>query len=86
MTEYLYSAVADAQLDLLEAGTQLDLYDAVVSTCLSVFEEPALAQSLSTVISTEHGLVLVLPVPKHPPYKVFWTSAGPRVEAVFPRP
>jgi hypothetical protein len=86
VTEQLYSAVADAQLDLLEVGPRADLYDAVVSTCMQVFDEPALAQSLSTVIATERGLVLVLPVPRHPPYKVFWTSAGPRIEAVFPRP
>ena len=86
MSQYLYSEVADAQLDLLEAGPRHDLYSAVVSTCLRVFEEPALAQSLSSVIATDQGLVLVLPVPKHSPFKVFWTSAGPRIEAVFPRP
>jgi hypothetical protein len=27
-----------------------------------------------------------LPVAGHPPYKVFWSSEGPRVEAVFPHP
>jgi hypothetical protein len=31
-------------------------------------------------------VVLRLPVPGRRPYKVFWTSAGPRIEAVFPHP
>jgi hypothetical protein len=37
-------------------------------------------------VTTASGIVLRLPVAGHPPYKVFWTSAGPRVEAVFPHP
>jgi hypothetical protein len=42
---------------------------------------------LSTTIVTASGeTILRLPVAGHPPYKVFWTSSGPRIEAVFPHP
>lgn len=85
MTDYLYSRVADEQLDALEESSDPDLYDAVLEACHLVFERPTQAQALSTVITTEQGLILVLPVAGHPPYKVFWSSDGPRVEAVFPR-
>ena len=85
MTEYLYSRVADEQLDALEDASDADLYNAVLDACHLVFEKPAQAQALSTVITTGQGLILVLPVAGHPPYKVFWSSDGPRVEAVFPR-
>lgn len=80
-----YSAVADEQLDELES-TQPDLYNDVLAVCELIFTNPARAQSMSTAIQTKSGLVLRLPVPGHAPYKVFWTTAGPRVEAVFPHP
>jgi len=48
---------------------------------------PGKAQSLSTAIVTSDGTtVLRLPVAGFPPYKEFWKSGGPRVEAVFPHP
>ena len=84
MTHYLYSRAADEQLDALEQDAAL--YGAVLGACHLVFEQPAQALALSTVITIEHGLILVLPVAGHPPYKVFWSSDGPRIEAVFPRP
>lgn len=80
-----YSAVADAQLDELEAG-DADRYDAVLAACELIFAAPQVAQSYSAAVTTSSGIVLRLPVAGHPPYKVFWTSAGPRVEAVFPHP
>jgi len=59
----------------------------VLDACELVFRLPAKAQSLSTTIVTASGeTVLRLPVAGHPPYKVFWSSAGPRIEAVFPHP
>ena len=81
-----YSEVADAQLDRLEQGPDAELYDAVLAACELVFAAPAVAQSYSAAVTTASGIVLRLPVAGHPPYKVFWTSAGPRVEAVFPHP
>jgi hypothetical protein len=81
-----YSEVADAQLDELEQGPDAELYDAVLAACELVFAAPAVAQSYSAAVTTAAGIVLRLPVAGHPPYKVFWTSAGPRVEAIFPHP
>jgi hypothetical protein len=81
-----YSEVADAQLDKLEQGPDAELYDAVLAACELVFAAPAVAQSYSAAVTTASGIVLRLPVAGHPPYKVFWISAGPRVEAVFPHP
>jgi hypothetical protein len=85
-TEGDYSAIADAQLDELEAGDDPDLFNAVLDACELIFRGPGQAQALSTAIQTDHGVRLRLPVAGHPPYKVFWSSEGPRIEAVFPHP
>jgi hypothetical protein len=86
VSEQDYSSVADEQLDALEHGPDVELYNAVLDACELIFSAPEHAQSLSTAISTDRGIVLRLPVMGFPPYKVFWTSAGPRVEAVLPHP
>lgn len=81
-----YSEVADAQLDELEAA-DADLYNDVLTVCELVFTDPARAQSMSSAVQTkEHGVVMRLAVPGRAPYKVFWTTEGPRIEAVFPHP
>lgn len=81
-----YSEVADGQLDEIEA-TDVDLYNDVLTVCELIFVHPDRAQSMSTAVHTqEQGIVLRLPVPGRAPYKVFWTTSGPRVEAVFPHP
>lgn len=79
-----YSAVADAQLDALESEPNVDLYNAVLDPCELILRVPGYAQALSTAITTRDGIRMRLPVPGHPPYKVFWSTAGPRIEAVFP--
>ena len=81
-----YSQVANKQLDSLEAGSDADLYNAVLDACELIFRLPAQAQARSTAITTAVGIRLRLPVAGHPPYKVFWSSDGPRIEAVFPHP
>ena len=81
-----YYRVADAQLDALERGTDADLYNAVLDACELIFRAPALARQRSTAITTNEGVRLRLPVAGHPPYKVFWSADGPRIEAVFPHP
>lgn len=81
-----YSAVADAQLDALESGPDVDLYNAVLDACELIFRLPGQAQALSTAITAKDGIRMRLPVPGHPPYKVFWSTDGPRIEAVFPHP
>ncbi len=84
--EDAYSAVADAQLDALEAGPDADLYDAVLDACELIFRMPTHARARSTAITTKEGVRLRLPVAGHPPYKVFWAVEGPRIEAIFPHP
>jgi hypothetical protein len=85
--EGLFSDVAAAQLAELERASDPSLFNAVLDACALVLRLPGKAQSLSSAIVTADGrTILRLPVAGHPPYKVFWSSAGPRVEAVFPHP
>ena len=89
MNDDSYSEIADAQLDELEAGTDPDLYNAVLETCELIFRLPLVAQSRSSAIMTAQGIRFRTPVDGHDPYdpyKVFWSSEGPRIEAVFPHP
>jgi len=81
-----YSQVADKQLDSLEVGPDPELYNAVLDASELIFRLPAQAQARSTAITTRDGIRFRLPVAGHPPYKVFWSSDGPRIEAVFPHP
>jgi hypothetical protein len=81
-----YSEVADAQLDELQQSPHIDLYNAVLDTIELIFKLPGQAHALSTAITTNEGIRLRLPVIGHPPYKVFWSTGGPRIEAVFPHP
>lgn len=78
-----YSKIADQQLDELKA-LDTDLYDAVLTACESIFDYPERAQSILRAIRTEQGIRLVLSVPGFAPYRVFWSTDLPRVEAVFP--
>lgn len=80
-----YSEVADEQLDEIQAR-EADLYHDILTICELIFTQPGRAQSMSTAISTREGIVLRLAVPGRSPYKVFWTSAEPRIEAVFSHP
>jgi hypothetical protein len=80
-----YSLVADSQLDELQASDP-DLYNDILTICELVFDRPARAQAMSTTVQTADGIVLRLAVPGRFPYKVIWTTDGPRIEAVFPHP
>ena len=57
-----YSQVADAQLDALENGPDVDLYNSVLDTIEFIFRLPGQAQSLSTAITTPGGIRMRLPV------------------------
>ena len=81
-----YSAIADTQLDALEAGPDPARYNAVLDACELVLSYPLIAQTRSTAVTTRQGVRRRLPVAGHAPYKVFWSSEGPRIEAVFPHP
>lgn len=78
-----YSGVADGQLDEIEAS-DAGLYNDILTVCELVFTDPSRAQSMSAAVRAEHGIVFRLSVPSRHPYKVFWSSDGPRIEAVFP--
>ena len=80
-----YSEIADRQLDNLEERDPT-LYNDALTVCEAIFLTPGRAQSMSAAVQTEHGLIFRLAVPGRHPYKVFWTSSGPRIEAVFPNP
>lgn len=79
-----YSEVANAQLDEIENGGDPDPYDALLDVCVFVLAHPGQAQSRSSALTTAEGIRFRLAVPGHHPYKVFWSSDGPRIEAVFP--
>ena len=82
----VYSEVADSQLDELEAGPDMGLYNAVLVNCDLIFRKPSEAQANSTAITTDQGIRFRLPVPGYPPFKIFWSTDGPTIEAVFPFP
>lgn len=81
-----YSEVANEQLDELEQADDPDLYNAVLDVCEFIFRMPDRAQSMSAAITTAQGIRFRLPVKGYAPYKVFWSSERPRIEAVFPYP
>jgi hypothetical protein len=81
-----YSGIADAQLAALAAGDDLRLYDAVLDACELIFIAPDKAQSVSSAITIKEGIRFRMPVAGHPPYKVFWSSELPRIEAIFAHP
>ena len=79
-----YSEIANDQLDEIERGDDLDLYDALLDVCEFVLAHPEPAQSRSNALTTSEGILFRLAVPRHHPFKVFWSNDGPRIEAVFP--
>ena len=81
-----YSAVADQQLDELQASNQPRLHEAVVATCESILDRPSEARRRSAAIQTAHGIRFRTPVEGFSDFKVFWAGDGPRIEAVFPYP
>ena len=89
MNEEVYSEVADAQLDVLERDDP-NSYADVMTLCGLIFDHPGRAQSMSSAINTDRGIVLRLTVPGRHPLRIFWTSSGagegPRIEAVIEHP
>jgi hypothetical protein len=81
-----YSEIANEQLDEIEASGDANLYNDICVLCEFILDHPATAQSLSSGLTTKDDICFRLAVPGRHPYKVFWTSSGPRIEAVFPYP
>ena len=80
-----YSEIADEQLNALEIADPA-LYGDVLAVCEAIFANTSRAQSMSAAVRTKDGIVFRLAVPGRHPYKVFWRSVGPRIEAIFPYP
>lgn len=80
-----YSAIADEQLDEIEASDP-ELYNDFLTICELIFTNPDYAQTMSAAIRADVGILMRVAVPGRYPYKVFWSTSGPRVEAVFPYP
>jgi hypothetical protein len=80
-----YSVVANEQLDeILDAGDN-DLYNNLIDACEGILDRPGAARVHSSAVKMEDGsIVFRYPVPDRAPYKVFWSSDGPTIEAVFP--
>ena len=81
-----FSSVAAQQIDQLKTGVDVELYNAVLDACELVFDSPDRARRHSSAVTTHDGVLYRLPVVGDPPYKVFWSASGPRIEAVFPHP
>ena len=81
-----YSAVADQQLTGLETRGPTELYLAAIDTCESILDDPSAARRRSSAIQTKEGIRFRTPVNGFPDLKVFWSSDGPRIEAIFPYP
>lgn len=81
-----YSAVADQQLTDLETRGPTELYLAAIDTCEAILDDPSTARRRSAAIQTKEGIRFRTPVNEFPDLKVFWSSDGPRIEAIFPYP
>lgn len=81
-----YSAVADQQLTDLESRGPFELYLAAINTCEEILNDPSTARRRSAAIQTKEGIRFRTPVSGYPDLKVFWSSKGPRIEAIFPYP
>jgi hypothetical protein len=81
-----YSEIADAQLDELERLGSSAEFDAVAAACEWILDEPGQARARSAAIATVDGIRFRFAVPGTDGVKVFWSSEGPRIEAVFPYP
>ncbi len=70
-----------------------ELYKALRDACEFVLDHPLRAHAASAALQVSaadakgvvrgRGMVMRLPVVGYPPWKVFWTTIGPRIEAVF---
>ena len=81
-----YSAIADQQLTDLESRGPAELYLAAIDTCESILDNPSEAKRRSAAIRTREGIRFRTPVDGFPDMKIFWSSDGPRIEAIFPYP
>lgn len=80
-----YSVLANEQLDEILTSGNNDLYNDLIDACEGVLDNPGAARLHSSAVKVEDGsIVFRYPVPSQAPYKVFWSSDGPTIDAVFP--
>ena len=84
-THHQYSQVAAEQLDAVET-VDPGLYRDLVDTCEAILDNPSKHRAAASAVVTHDGIVLRTVVPGRAPYKIFWSTDGPRIEAVFPYP
>lgn len=78
-----YSQVAEDQLDTSKE-VDLDLYRDLVEVCEAILDEPKAYRASAPAVAAQSGILLRTPVPRRAPYKVFWSTDDPRIEAIFP--
>lgn len=78
-----YSQVASDQLDGIEASDP-SLYEDLLDTCEDILDRPQAYRESAAAINTTEGIRMRTSVPGRHPFKVFWRTDGPRIEAVFP--
>jgi hypothetical protein len=81
-----YSGVANQQLDELRESGDIDFYNDLVTVCEFIMDHSEVAQRDSAALTTSEGIRHRYAVPGRAPYKVFWGSDGPTIEAAFPYP
>lgn len=80
------SEVAERQFEEIYNGPDIDLANAVSDAWDLIMQMPAEAQVNSGAIRAQHGsIILRYPVSGYD-MAVFWTTAEPRIEAIFPHP
>jgi hypothetical protein len=84
--EPCYSQVADEQLDEVVQSNDNLLYHDIVTVREFILNHPESAHSRSSAIVSEQGIRFRYAVLGHYPFKVFWSSDRPRIEAVIPHP
>lgn len=79
-----FTRIAEEQFEQIYRGDDVDFANAIVDACDLVLNEPGEAQAVSGALITDDGrTILAYPVPGYPGVKIFWSSDGPLVEAIF---
>lgn len=76
-----YSAIADEQLDEIEASGP-ELYNDILPICELIFTNPEYAQSMSAAIRADVGILMRVAVPERYPCTIFWSTSGPRIDSI----
>ena len=81
-----YSLVAIEQLDAVRSSGDLDVHSDLVVVCEAILDDPGFARAHSSAVTTDRGVDFRFAAPGHAPVRVFWSTTGPTIEAVFPYP